>query len=122
MSYILRTRGLMEWELYTPPGTTGLAERLVPETKRRGLGGREVGAIHYWNGGNFTTTKRSAHRFRSKENAEKKAFYITTALMPSLIGELQIDERLGRKIPPSSAPRTRVQRDAPRCKRKGKKA
>jgi hypothetical protein len=98
MTFILRTRGLMEWQLYTPPGTSGLEQRLVPETKKRGLGGVYFGAIHYWNGGNFTTKEKEAHRFRSSESAEKKAFYITTALMPSLIGELEVYEFVGRKV------------------------
>ena len=99
----------MEWQLYTPPGTTGLAERLVPETKKRGLGGVYFGAVHYWNGGNFTPTYNEAHRFRSRENAEKKAFYITTVLMPSLIGELEVDEPLGHKVQKTAGATLRFQ-------------
>lgn len=110
--YVLRTRGPMEWQLYTPPGTTGLAERLIPESKKRGLGGVMNGSVHFWNGINFSNNYRKAHRFRSRESAEKKAFYITTVLMPSLIGELEVDELLGHKVQKTPGATIRFQ-DAP---------
>ncbi len=101
--YIIRTKGPVEWELYTPPGTSDLRQRLVPETNRRALGsgnkrGPFKGEVHYWTGSTLSHGENTAYRFKNRKYAEARAFQIVTMLMPSLMGELEVHERVGHKV------------------------
>lgn len=104
--FVIRTIRPMQWELYTPVGTMDLNQRLVPFPKENQSKTALYGEVFYWTGDSFNTLLRFARKFTRRGNAERRAFQIATALMSSLIGELEVHEFVGRKI--HKAPRKAI--------------